>query len=182
MNDLVKMLRGGDSRSDGHADEVAFDVIQDPELFELLLDGLDKEDDRVRGRTSHALEKVSRTHPELFDGLLSRLLKQSLKDKLPVVRWHLAMLFVNLNLSEEETDEVISTLYFLLNDKSVFVKSWSISSLTILALANPNKKAEITAKIKVYESDKSAAVKNRVSKAMKVLEEGESLPRGWSKR
>jgi hypothetical protein len=182
MNHLVELLKGGDLRSDGHADEVALDVIRDPELLVFLLDGLDELDDLVRGRTSHALEKISRTHPELFDGLLPQLLKQSLSDKLPMVKWHLAMLFVNLNLTNEETDEVISALYILLNDKSVFVKAWSISSLTILALDNPDKKAEIIGKIKVFENDKSAAVKNRVSKAMKVLENCETLPRGWSKK
>lgn len=182
MNQLLELLKGGDIRSDGHADEVASDVIHDTELFELLLDGLDSEDDIVRGRTSHALEKVSRKYPELFKGLLSRFLKQALEDKLPMVRWHFAMLFVNLELSSKEKDDVISTLYVLLDDESVFVKSWSISSLTILALDNPNKKGEITAKIKFFENNQSAAVRNRVSKALKVLEECASLPRGWSKK
>ncbi len=83
MNDLLELLKGGDLRSDGHADEVAGDVIQDLELFPLLLDGLGEEDDVVRGGTAHSLERVSRTRPELFDGLLSRLIEQSLNDKLP---------------------------------------------------------------------------------------------------
>jgi len=33
MNYLLEVLQGGDLRSDGHADEVAGDVIQDPALF-----------------------------------------------------------------------------------------------------------------------------------------------------
>ncbi|NYB25810.1 MAG: hypothetical protein HVN34_00525 [Methanobacteriaceae archaeon] len=37
MNYLLEVLQGGDLRSDGHADEVAGDVIQDPALFPLLL-------------------------------------------------------------------------------------------------------------------------------------------------
>lgn len=45
VNDLIELLDGGDLRSDGHADEVAGDVTQDPELFPLLLDGLNEEDD-----------------------------------------------------------------------------------------------------------------------------------------
>jgi hypothetical protein len=94
----------------------------------------------------------------------------------------MVMLFVNLELSDKEIDKVITKLYILLNDKSVFVMSWTISSLTILALDNPNKKTDITSKIKVFENSKSAAVRNRVSKAMKVLENGEALPTGWSKR
>jgi HEAT repeat protein len=181
MNYLLEVLQGGDLRSDGHADEVAEDVIQDPALFPLLLDGLDEEDDVVRGRTAHSLEKVARSRPELFDGLLSRLIKQALDDKLPVVKWHLAMLFLNLNLSETETGEVISTLYLLLEDKSVFVKAWTISSLTILALENSGKKDKIISKLKVLENDKSAAVRNRTSKALRTLEEGEPLPKGCLK-
>lgn len=181
MNDLLELLDGGDLRSDGHADEVAGDVIQDPELFPLLFDGLDEENDVVRGRTAHSLEKVSRDHPELFDGRLNRLIQQALKDELPVVKWHLAMLFVNLNLSEAGTSEVISALYTLLEDTSVFVKSWSISSLTILALKNPDNKDEITSKLKALENDESAAVRNRTSKALRTLEDGEPLPKGWLK-
>jgi HEAT repeat protein len=91
------------------------------------------------------------------------------------------MLFVNLNLSEAETSEVISTLYTLLEDNSVFVKSWSISSLTILALDNPDNKDEITSKLKALENDNSAAVRNRTSKALQTLEDGKKLPKGWMK-
>jgi hypothetical protein len=57
MNKFLDLLIGGDLRSEGHADEVALDVINEPELFKLLLDGLDVEDDVVRGRTSHAMER-----------------------------------------------------------------------------------------------------------------------------
>lgn len=181
MNDLLMLLEGGDIRSDGHADEVAYEVIQNPELFELLLDGLREESDVVRGRTSHALEKVSHRHPELFNRILNQLMKQAVEDRLSMVRWHISMLLVNLKLSPDETVDVISTLEVLLNDKSVFVKSWAISGLTILALDNPANKQEIISKIKFLKDVKSAAVRNRVSKAMKVLEDGENIPRGWSK-
>ncbi len=181
VNDLIELLEGGDLRSDGHADEVAEDVIQNPELLPLLLDGLNEEDDVVRGRTAHALEKVSRTNPELFDGLLNKLIEKIQDDKLAMVKWHLAMLFANLDLNSEQAGEVISTLYTLFDDKSSIVTSWSISSLTILALDNPDKKSEITTKLKALEEHKSAAVKNRISKAMKVLEDGEPIPKSWRK-
>ncbi len=98
-----------------------------------------------------------------------------------MVKWHLAMLFVNLNLSEAEIGEVVSTLYKLLEDKSVFVKARTISSLTILALDNPDKEDEITSKLKALENDESAAVRNRTSKALRTLEDGEPLPKGWLK-
>lgn len=182
LNSLLELLQSGDLRSDGHADEVSSEVIQNPEIFGLLLDGLEEEEDVVRGRTAHALEKVSRKHPELFEGLLNQLLKQAVEDELPMVRWHLAMLFMNLELTFEQTIKVISTLYALLDDESVFVKSWAISGLTILAKDNPDEEKDITSKIKAFKDHKSAAVRNRVSKALKVLEMGGKLPQGWSKR
>ncbi len=181
MNDLLELLKGGDLRSDGHSDEVAEEVIQNTEIFDLLLEGLNESDDLVRGRTAHALEKVSRAHPELFKGYTDKLIKLARDDHLPFVLWHLAMLFANLKLSDDEKKEVIFTLFYLLEDKSVFVKSWSISSLTILAVKNPKEKSRITAKIKSLKDTKSAAVRNRVSRAMDVLENDAPLPKGWSK-
>jgi HEAT repeat protein len=181
MNDLLELLKGGDLRSDGAADEIAEDVIQNPELFSLLFEGLNETDDLVRGRTAHALEKISRVHPELFKDSTIELLEFAKSDYLPFVLWHLAMLFVNLNLTLDEKKETISTLYYLLENKSVFVKTWSISSLTILAMKNPDEKDEIITRIRKLEKSKSAAVRNRVSKALKVLEEKCILPKDWSK-
>jgi hypothetical protein len=62
---------------------------------------MDEEDD-ILGEELHKLWKGLKNPPELFDGLLNRLLKKSLKDKLPVVKWHLVMVFMNLNLSKKK--------------------------------------------------------------------------------
>jgi hypothetical protein len=181
VNFLLELLEGGDLRSDGHADEVAEDVINSPELFELLWEGLDEDEVVIRGRTAHALEKVSRTRPELFNGLTSQLINHARNDVVPMVRWHMAMLLVNLKITSKETEKVIATLIELLDDESVFVKSWSISSLTILALENRKKQNEILQPLESLQYDKSPAVRNRVSKALGTLKMGEELPQGWSK-
>jgi len=118
-NQLLELLKGGDLRSDGQADEVAEDVIQNTELFDLLLDGPNEDDDLVRGRTALALEKVSRVHSELFKGYTDRLIEFAKNDSLPFVLWHLAMLFVNLDLSRNEENEIISTLFYLLKQIKV---------------------------------------------------------------
>ena len=57
MNTLLRKLSGGDLRSDGSANEVAGEVVRNPQLFEQLLEGLGEPDDVVRARTVHALEK-----------------------------------------------------------------------------------------------------------------------------
>lgn len=100
----------------------------------------------MRGRTANALEKVSRVHPELFKEYTDRLIESAKNDSLPFVLWHLAMPFVNLDLSRNEKKEITSTLFYLLENNSTFVKTWSISGLTILAMENPEEKEEIIAK------------------------------------
>jgi hypothetical protein len=64
MNDLLRLLTGGDLRSDGQANEVADFVMANPSRLNDLLDGLQDINDVVRGRTAHAIERISRTHPE----------------------------------------------------------------------------------------------------------------------
>jgi HEAT repeat protein len=182
MNFLLELLEGGDLRSDGHADEVADEVINNLELFELLYEGLNDSDDIIRGRTAHALEKVSRTHPELFLDYFDQILSQTFDDPIPMVRWHLAMLLINLDLTPSQKKKVIRSLKSLLNDESIFVVSWAISGLTILAIENPSFKDEIVIHLKKLKSSQSAAVRNRVSKALKTLEEGEPITPGWVKR
>lgn len=181
MNDLLELLEGGDLRSDGAADEVAAEVEENPELFDLLFDGLNEKDDLIRGRTAHTLEKVSRLHPELFREYTDKLIESAKNDHLPFVLWHLAMLFANLDYPATKKKEVISTLFYLLDDKSTFVKTWSISSLTILAMESNGEKELIIAKIKKFKENESAVVRNRVGKALNVLENDEKIPKGWSK-
>jgi len=135
----------------------------------------------VRGRTAHALERVSRTHPELFNGHINKLIDVARDDHIPFTLWHLAMLFANLKPSKPEKEEIISPLFYLLDDKSTFVKNWSISNITILALKNPEDRERIKAKIRSLEDNQSTAVKKRISKALDVLERDEPIPKGWSK-
>ncbi|GAB4316995.1 MAG: hypothetical protein Kow0019_17860 [Methanobacteriaceae archaeon] len=181
MNSLLRLLEDGDIRSDGRADAVAAEIIVKPQLFGLLWDGIYESNDIVRARTAHALEKVSREMPELFDEFLDQIIDIALDDNLPMVKWHFAMLVANLNLSTQETKKVINLLIKFLNNKSVFVKTWSISSLTIIALKRSEYKQLIISEISFLKEDKSRAVRNRVNKSLNVLEKGMKMPKGWIK-
>ena len=86
MNDVLRMLTGGDLRSDGAADQVAEIVLENPDLFDDLFDEIDVEQDLVRGRASHSLEKVSRTQPEMFLPHIYHLLQAADGENLPMAR------------------------------------------------------------------------------------------------
>jgi len=181
MNELVALLAGGDLRSDGRGDEVADEVMQNPALYPLLLEGLDEEDDVVRGRTAHALERVSRVQPELLLPDLSQFIILSLEDELPMVRWHLTMIFGYLSLFPGETDRLVEALYALLGDESVFVRSWTIASLCLIGRDYPARRGEIIGRIVPLTQDPSIAIRTRTKKALTVLEDGAPLPAGWQK-
>lgn len=183
VNELILKLSGGDLRSDGRANEVADKVIVNPHLLDKLVEGLDVTDDVVRARTAHALERISRTHPEMLREYIPRFLDLAKKDKVPMVKWHLAMIFGNISPSKEDIDDVLSTLFHLLNDKSAAVKSWAISGLSIIGRENMGKRREIVSEIEMLQDNGSTAVRTRARMALNVLEnEGAPIPSSWFKR
>lgn len=182
MNKLLRKLSGGDLRSDGRANEVAKEVIQNPRLLEQLLDGLNEPDDVIRGRTAHALERVSRTNQDMFRELMPQLISISMRDRVPMVKWHFAMIFGNTAFAAKDTGSIVSALLRLLTDESVFVRSWAISSLCVIGKRDGRRRRKIIGALKVLRDDKSVAIRARAAKALRVLQnENELLPAGWSR-
>jgi len=182
MNTLLEKFTSGDLRSDGLASEVAASVVDDLSLLPLLTSGLDENDPVVRARSADALEKVTRMQPEVLKDRLPQMVRLALTDEVPMVRWHMAMIFANLDLEDAATRWVIDTLIQMLGDISVFVRSWVISSLCILGRRVEDKRMEILDNIKYMEDDDSPAVRSRVQNALACLEDvGRPLPTGWSK-
>ena len=182
MNNLLKTLSGGNLQSDGRANEVAHKVIAQPQLLNQLIEGLSEFDDVIRARTAHVLERICRTHSEMLLGLLPQFIELAVRDEVPMVKWHLAMIFGNLTVSDDTIDVIISTLFRMLKDKSAFVKGWSIVSLTILGRKKRAWRGRIIGKIKPLQDDESIAVRSKVMKAVTVLEnDNEPIPTGWAK-
>jgi HEAT repeat protein len=182
VNDLLKGLSGGDIRSDGMADEVADEVIRYPHLYDLLIEGLLEPEDVLRGRTAHALERISRSHPEMVSDDLPLLIDRVTQDTLPMVKWHIAMILGNLALYDEKQEILYDTLLQLLDDPSTFVKSWAIVSLCIFGRLYPETRQESHRRIAVYQNDDSIAIRSKVSKALAILEsDNKPLPKGWVK-
>jgi len=181
MNILLRELSGGNLRSDGKANEVAERVMKTPQLLPKLIEGLSEPDEVIRGRTALALERISQSNPELLEGCIPQFIERALTDDVPTVKWHLAIILGNVPL-KRETDAVVSTLFHLLKDESVFVKSWSIVSLTILGREYKRKRKDIREEITLLKHDGSITVRKKVRKALTILQnENEPLPTGWSK-
>ena len=182
MSQILEWLSGGDLRSDGLADEVATAVLKSPELFDDLYAGLSEPDDVIRGRTADALEKISRQRPDLIVDHLPELVSLSSSDQVPMVKMHLGMIFGHLALYEQHIDTLRSALFELLDDESVFAKSWAIVSLCIIGRIYPPESQRIVNRISQLQGDSSVAIRSRAGKALNILTNpSASFPKGWIK-
>ena len=97
--DILLLLRGGDRRTIGRADEVVAIVSKDPGLFPELIAGLWSEDSLVRMRAADAAEKVTRENPELLRPYKKELLGLMAEAGEQELRWHLAAMVPRLPLN-----------------------------------------------------------------------------------
>jgi len=182
MNQILEWLTGGDLRSDGMSNEVVTFVLDNIEVFDELFAGLSEPDDVVRGRTADALEKIARSRPEMFVRRLPELIEILMEDQLPMVRWHIAMTLGHLACYEERVDEISLALLDLLNDPSVFVRSWAIVSLCIIGRKYPRMRELIVGKVAPLRNDGSIAIRSKVRSALVILtNESVPFPDGWIK-
>lgn len=182
MNQILTWLSGGDLRSDGMANEVADFILENPAAFEDLYAGLSEKDDIVRGRTADAIEKISRSRPELLLDNLTEMIGLAQVEHVPLVKMHLAMIFGHLAVFPELVEQLMPILVTLLDDESVFTKSWAIASLCIIARKYPEKNRSILEHLVTLQGDASIAIRSRVKKAIPLLTDPDAqFPQGWIK-
>ncbi len=182
MNQVLTWLSGGDLRSDGMANEVAEFILDNPAAFEDLFVGLSEADDVVRGRAADAIEKVSRSRPDLLTDHLPEITNLSRDEKVPLVKMHLAMIFGHLAVFPELTEQLMPPLRSLLDDESVFTRSWAIVSLCIIARKYPQECQVVIELLVPLQGDGSIAIRSRVKKAINLLTDPKTqFPKGWIK-
>ncbi len=182
MNQVLTWLSGGDLRSDGMANEVADFILENPTAFEDLFAGMSEEDAVVRGRAADAIEKVSRKRPDLLRDHVLEIRRIAQHEKVPLVNMHLAMIFGHLAVYPELVEQLLPALIFLLDDKSVFTRSWAIVSLCIMARKYPQVCQDVLGNLTPLQQDGSIAIRSRIKKAINLLTDPEAeFPKGWIK-
>ena len=80
------------------------------------------------------------------------------------------------------TDKIVDALFKLLSSGSAFARSWTISSLCIVARLYPQHIARITQRIADLQDDESIAIRTRVRYALDLLTNPSApFPKGWVK-
>lgn len=161
------MLRGGDRRSIGRADEVAAQVIGDPAQFPALLACFDDPDALIRMRAADAAEKVSRAIPgvlQRYKGALLDYLREAQQQEL---RWHLALMIPRLRMTSSERREVAECLEIYLGDRSSIVKTCAMQALAELADADLQLRAGIVETLRALTRTGTPAMRARGKKLLR---------------
>ena len=180
--DFKELLAEGDLRTDGKSNEVAEIVLSQPDSLKELIDCLHEKNDIIRGHGADALEKVCRKNFNLIIPFVDILLPLAKIENIAMVKWHYAMLFAYLVQYDEYLNDFLNILYQYLQDDSVFVISWAISSLTIFAMSKKDNKEKIIEKLSELRNHQSKAVQNRLQKAFSVLIDNKTIPKSWIKQ
>jgi HEAT repeat protein len=143
MHTLLKKLSGGDRRSIGRANEVAADVLRKPVLFRALLEGLTHDDPVIRMRAADALEKVSAERPAILRPHKQHILAVAAESDQQEVRWHMAPLFIRMNLSPAQRAAAVEILLDYLRDKSGIVRTYAMEGLADLSIQDAALKSKV---------------------------------------
>lgn len=168
---ILELLKGGDRRSIGRADEVAAAVSNNLGLFPVLMKGWWSEDPLVRMRTADATEKITRSEPHLLGRYKRELLGLMAEAKEPELRWHLAAMVPRLPLDVKEWRVVSSLLRSYLEDESSIVKTSALQALADLAADHPSIQPEVIELLRQSARNGTPAMKARSRKLLLRLDQ-----------
>jgi hypothetical protein len=170
--DVLLLLRGGDRRTIGRADQVAAIVAKNLRLFPKLIAGLWSADPLIRMRAADAAEKVTRERPELLTPFKKELLGLMTEATEQELRWHLAAMVPRLPLNAAERQLAISSLNGYLEDRSSIVKTFALQGLADLARGDPAIQPTVVEILRDATRNGTPAMKARSRKLLLRLERG----------
>jgi HEAT repeat protein len=182
MDKISELLRTGDLRTDGNADQVARLVLKDTNRLTELLPCLDHPDSVIRAHAAHAIEVMTRSVPELLVGETRRIILRAESDAYPIVRWHMVMALGHMAGELKDAIPATETLLGRLKDTSPLVRSWSVYSLVAVGRNHPEQAARIITALRNHGKDHSPAVRSRINRAITLLQFADlPLPDAWIK-
>jgi hypothetical protein len=168
--DILALLKSGDRRTIGRANEVAAAVSANPRLFPALISGLWDHDPLVRMRAADATEKVTREQPELLAPYKKELLGLMRTTTQQELRWHLAAIVPRLPLTAKERQLVMSSLIGYLEDRSSIVKTFALQGLADLAHNEASIVPKVVDILRTAERNGTPAMKARSRKLLARME------------
>jgi hypothetical protein len=123
----------------------------------------------IRMRAADAVEKVTRTRPDLLQPWKKPLLEQLSVLPEKEVRWHIAQIIPRLTLTSSERDSAVEILMGYLGDGSSIVRTFSMQALADLAVHDARLRLQVTQLIERLTKTGTPAVRSRGRKLLRQL-------------
>ncbi len=164
------LTEGGKKNSLGRAEEIVQIVLADHSRLDELYRCLFEDDAWVRMRAVDALEKICRVHPEWLEPYVERLLYEVATIDQASIQWHLAQMFLEIDLSPAQRKKAIDIMKRNIATKEA---DWIVASNTMDTLARYVSDdmlplSELLLLLKVQQGHHSKAV---VKRATRLLDE-----------
>lgn len=168
LNPYLDILKGGDLRSIGKANEIVAQV-HTQHAFDELFQGLTYADRKVVMRTADALEKITIRHPDFLQKHKAELLTLCTNAKEIELKWHLALLVSRLKLTHEELASTWDLLANWATDRkeSKIVRVNAVQGLFNLMQQNPAFAQEFNVLLSEISKENIASLNARIRKLQK---------------
>lgn len=162
---------GGKTNSLGRAEEVLESVLKDRSKLNELYSCLFNDDAWVRMRAADCLEKVCRVHPDWIEPHIDKIFTDLAGSTQPSIQWHLAQIFAEVDLTAEQTKQVIAWLKEHLSSTEV---DWivSVNSMKTLLQFYQGRlvpKQEIKSLFELQNQHKSKSVRKKAAQFLEIL-------------
>jgi hypothetical protein len=166
MNPIVRKLREGDLRQTGRSEEVVAEVLEDRRLFPLVVAAIADPEPGTRVRAADAVEKITRSRPELLRPWKKDFLKLLAAVEQKEVRWHLAQIVPRLALTGKERRQAFERLVAFLDDDSRIVQAFALQGLADIAAIDPSYRPRAARIVERLAASGIAAVRARARKLL----------------
>ena len=166
QDDLRRLLDGGDRRSIGQVNEAVSRIRGSPSNVSVAVQVMGDTDPLISMRAADALEKASRSDPDLLLPHKHALLKDLAKNPQQEVRWHLLQMLPRLPLTPEERTEAFAIAVHSLDHRSRIVVADALSAMFSLSVDDAALRRRAEYHADRLTSSPSAAVKSRAKRLL----------------
>ena len=167
MSKFQEILKGGDLRSIGKANEIV-GIVNNQTAFDELFEGLTYSDRKVVMRTADAIEKITLRKSDYLQKHKAELLDLCQRAKDIELKWHMALLVSRLILTQKELGNTWDLLTKWATDRkeSKIVRVNSIQGLFNLFQQNPELSQDFNLTISEIEKENVPSINARIKKLL----------------
>lgn len=167
---ILQLLSGGDRRSIGHSELVVKRILANRRVVRDVVAALFDRSPIVRMRAADALEKVTRSQPQLLTPYKRELLAAAQHIKQQEVRWHIGPMLGRLSLTPWERQRVAKILAaWLRTDSSALVRVFALQALADLSLKDFHIRKQTLQRLRLEKDSESPAVRSRAARLLAEL-------------